>query len=559
MSVSIANLGFPRIGPKRELKAALERFWSGATDADTLQAEAASLRAAAWRRQASLGIATPPSNDFSLYDHVLDTSVMVGAVPQRYRGLNATPLATYFAMARGSQQAAGGGDCGHAGHAGDGHRDSGVPAQEMTKWFDTNYHYMVPEFTGGQGFELATQKPVDEFNEAKALGVTTRPVIVGPLTFLKLGKSHAEGFDPLSLLPGLLPVYGELLRRLQAAGADWVQVDEPCLALDLSDAERTAYRSAYEALAQAAPGLKLMLTPYFAALGDNLDTALSLPVAGLHLDLVRAPEQLDAVLARAPADLALSLGVIDGRNVWRTDLSPLLHRLAPVVEKRGAERVVLAPSCSLLHTPIDLGAETALRPEVKDWLAFAVQKLEELAVLGRALNEGRDAVREALEASDAAASRRRSSPLIHDPAVQARLAAVAPEMARRHSPFAERREVQRPLLGLPAYPTTTIGSFPQTAEVRQARAAHAKGSLDDAGYNQFLREETARAVRWQEEVGLDVLVHGEFERNDMVQYFAEQLERLLRFTKQRLGAVLRQRGACVHRFIFGDVTPPSTQ
>lgn len=549
MTVRVATLGFPRIGPRRELKTALESYWSGKSDADALLGVAADLRAQAWARQRELGADIVPSNDFSLYDHVLDHSAMVGAVPAIYGCADGgVSLDTYFAMARGVQGAATQEACGH-GH---GRQNASVPAAEMTKWFDTNYHYLVPEFAAGQRFALSSTKVVDEFLEAKRQGIVTRPVLLGPVTFLKLGKSRSEGFDPRSLLGALLPVYAEILGRLAEAGAVWVQIDEPCLALDLDWQDRAALREASAALATAAPGLRLMLTTYFGGLGDNLATALSLPVHGLHVDLVRAPEQLDPVVAGARPDLVLSLGVIDGRNIWKADLAAILDRVEPVVA--AGREVILAPSCSLLHTPIDLERETQLDPEIKTWLAFAVQKVAELAVLAKALNEGREAVRATLDAASDAVGSRRTSPRINDPAVQSRLRAADASLTHRASPLAVRRRLQRARLALPAYPTTTIGSFPQTPEVRKVRADRDKGVIDDATYDGFVRDELARAVRWQEEVGLDVLVHGEFERNDMVQYFGEQLSGFA-FTK--FAWVQSYGSRCVRPpIIFGDVSRP---
>ena len=539
MSITTSSLGFPRIGPRRELKKALESHWTGRTGTQDLLDDAAALRAATWARQHAAGIAHIPSNDFSLYDHVLDTSAMVGAIPDLYDWSGGAPtLDTYFAMARGTR----------------GRADGDLPALEMTKWFDTNYHYMVPEFSRGQTFTLATTKPVDEFREAKELGFNTRPVLLGPVSYLLLGKSKDEALDPLSLLPGLLPVYAELLRRLAVEGADWVQIDEPCLVLDLDDAARGAFGHAYEALAGAA-GIRLLLTTYFGGLDDALDTALALPVASLHVDLARAPDQIAGLLAKAPAELVLSLGAIDGRNIWRADLPALLDRIEPVVEDRGAERVMIGPSCSLLHVPIDLALEPDLDPDLKSWLAFAAQKLDEIIVLGRALDQGRDAVKDQLAASAAAAASRATSKKIHDDAVQARLQAVTPGMARRHGDFAARRQAQRARLSLPAFPTTTIGSFPQTEDVRKARADHTKGRLGDTDYRDFLRNQTEEAVRWQEEIGIDVLVHGEFERNDMVQYFGEQLAGYA-FTKH---AWVQSYGSRYVRppIIFGDVSRPA--
>jgi 5-methyltetrahydropteroyltriglutamate--homocysteine methyltransferase len=428
-----------------------------------------------------------------------------------------------------------------------------LPALEMTKWFDTNYHYMVPEFAQRQAFTLASTKAIDEFLEAKALGFHTRPVLLGPLTYLKLGKSKDEKLDPLLLLPALLPVYVEILQRLAQAGADWVQLDEPALVLDLDDRWREAYEAAFATLSYAVPGPKLLLTTYFGAIGDNLETTLRLPVAGLHLDLVRGAAQLDDVLAKASADLALSLGVVDGRNVWRTDLNAVLNRVEPILAKRRGQ-IMLAPSCSLLHVPMDLELERELDPELKTWLAFAVQKIDELATLGRALSEGREAVKDALEHSARAVAARKTSPKIHQLSVQKRLTAVNADMTHRRSGFAQRQQIQRRHLALPAFPTTTIGSFPQTEEVRKARAAHMRGTMSDADYDGFLRDHTAKAIHWQEDIGLDVLVHGEFERNDMVQYFGEQLCGYA-FTKQ--GWVQSYGSRCVRPpIIFGDVSRP---
>jgi 5-methyltetrahydropteroyltriglutamate--homocysteine methyltransferase len=377
-------------------------------------------------------------------------------------------------------------------------------------------------------------------------------VLLGPVTFLKLGKVRTGEFDPRDLLGALLPVYAEVLTRLAQAGADWVQLDEPCLVLDLDDKDRAALYVAYAALAKAAPQVKLMLTTYFGGLGDNVATALSLPVAGLHLDLVRAPEQLDLVAAAAQAGLALSLGVVDGRKVWRADLEAILDKLGPIA---ATTDLILAPSCSLLHCPIDLTQEKALDREVRSWLAFAVQKVEELAVLARALNQGRASVAGALAASSIAAHSRQTSSMIHDPTVSTRLAQTTDVMVERASSYPTRRGIQQALMDLPPYPTTTIGSFPQTEAVRAARARRDKGELGDADYAAFLRDETARAVRWQEDIGLDVLVHGEFERNDMVQYFGEQLAG---FAFTRHGWVQSYGSRCVcPPILYGDVSRPA--
>ncbi|MET2832499.1 5-methyltetrahydropteroyltriglutamate--homocysteine S-methyltransferase [Mesorhizobium shangrilense] len=551
--IPVATLGMPRMGRRRELKFALESYWSGKSSAADLLATAKALRAANWREQHDCGVSKIPSNDFSLYDHVLDTAAMVGAVPSRYAWKGGeVPLDIYFAMARGKQGETAG--CGHAGHehVAQGHRST---AMEMTKWFDTNYHYIVPELTDDQTFALLSMKPVDHFLEAKALGIHTRPVILGPVTFLKLAKSPAEGFNPIALLPRLLPVYEELLRRLKLSGADWVQIDEPALVLDLNPNERAAFEFTYGQLSKAAPELKIMLATYFGPLEDNLETAISLPLAGLHLDLVRAPEQLETVGRLAPKDLVLSLGLIDGRNVWRANLPAILDRIKPIVAGWPLDRVEIAPSCSMLHVPIDLGMETALDVDVSSWLAFAAQKTEELVVLAQALSEGRQAAVGALKASAEAAAARAMSTKVHDPLVEGRIASIDGGMKQRKSAFAERSKVQAGTLGLPPFPTTTIGSFPQTPEVRKARSAHAKGELSYVDYETFLKKETEAAIRWQEEIGLDVLVHGEFERNDMVQHFGEQLSGLA-FTQH--GWVQSYGSRYVRPpIIFGDVSRPN--
>ncbi|MBN9046420.1 MAG: 5-methyltetrahydropteroyltriglutamate--homocysteine S-methyltransferase [Rhizobiales bacterium] len=544
-TIATATLGVPRIGRHRELKFALESFWSGMTDAADLLETARKLREANWKEQRDRGITRIPSNDFSLYDHVLDTVAMVGAVPARY-GWTGGPvsLETCFAMARGAETSA----CNHAGHV-----HHGVTAMEMTKWFDTNYHYLVPELSDDQQFSLSSAKPVEHFLEAKALGIYTRPVILGPVTFLKLAKSTSEGFNPVALLPKLLPVYEDLLKQLAAAGADWVQVDEPALVLDLIPNELAAYELAYKRLSQVS-GIHIMLATYFGALGGNLDTAVSLPVAGLHVDLVRAPEQLAEVAAKLDAGKVLSLGVIDGRNIWRADLDAIIDRIQPVVQQRGPQAVEIAPSCSLLHVPIDLELETGLDPDLKSWLAFAAQKFGEIAVIGKALAAGKDAVRPQLQAASDAIAVRKASAKVHDPAVEKRAATVTEAMKHRGSAFAARAKLQREKLRLPLFPTTTIGSFPQTPEVRKARAAHDKGTMSAADYDAFITGEMEATIRWQEEIGLDVLVHGEFERNDMVQYFGEKLSGFA-FTRH---AWVQSYGSRYVRppIIFGDVSRP---
>src|SRR5881409_1511843 len=499
------NLGFPHLGAARELKRATEGYWSGKVSLPDLLKTGAQLRARHWRLQQDAGIDLIPSNDFSYYDRMLDTCALVGAVPKRY-GWAGGPvdMDTYFAMARGVQS---------------GGRD--VTAMEMTKWFDTNYHYIVPEFEPGQTFRLASTKVTDEFQEARAVGVSAKPVLVGPVSFLLLGKARAARFDRLDLLDGLVAVYAAVLGRLAAAGATWVQLDEPALVLDRTPEERSAFRTAYRVLSERAPGLKILLATYFDGLHDNLDTALELPVAGLHVDLVRAPAQLDALLGRWPAGRVLSLGVVDGRNIWKADLAAALAALERASGRLGAERVWVAPSCSLLHVPVDLELERKLDPELKGWLAFAKQKLGEVVVLARALREGRRAAAAALEANARALASRRSSSRIHNPAVKRRAGAVTEKDRRRPAPYRERRPQQ---VRLPLYPTTTIGSFPQTAEVRAARRQFLDGKTTAAEYERFIEDQIERTLKIQEDLGLDVLVHGEFERNDMVEYFGEQLQ-----------------------------------
>ncbi|MGH7529994.1 MAG: 5-methyltetrahydropteroyltriglutamate--homocysteine S-methyltransferase, partial [Gemmatimonadales bacterium] len=408
-----------------------------------------------------------------------------------------------FAMARGSQG-----------------KGRDVTAMEMTKWFDTNYHYIVPELERHQRFRVGATKPLDEYREARALGIETTPVLIGPVTFLLLGKTRAARFERMELLDALLPVYGEVLAGLAAAGAGWIQLDEPCLALDRSNAERAAFRRAYDYLARRAGSARLLVATYFAGLDDNLETALALPVQGLHVDLVRAPGQLDALLANWPDRRVLSAGVVDGRNVWRADLDSRLGLLERAVARVGEDRLAVAPSCSLLHVPLDLDLETKLDAELKTWLAFAKQKLGEVVTLARGVNQGREAIAAELDAGTRVAAARRASPRINNAAVRRRVSAVTEKDLVRGAPYAERRKAQ---LDLPLFPTTTIGSFPQTAEVRAARRKLHDRQLSVAEYERFIEEQIARTITLQQEIGLDVLVHGEFERNDMVEYFGEQL------------------------------------
>jgi 5-methyltetrahydropteroyltriglutamate--homocysteine methyltransferase len=515
------------MGAARELKFALESFWAGKTTEADLQATARTLRRHHWQLQKEAGIEHIPSNDFSFYDHVLDTVALVGAVPKRY-GWNgdAVDLRTYFAMARGGQNQI---------------------AMEMTKWFDTNYHYIVPEFSAGQSFKLASTHAVDAFIEAKGLGIHTRPVLLGPVSFLLLGKMEGGG-SPLSLLPGLLPIYENILQRLAGVGADWVQIDEPVLVLDLPTGAQAAFATAYDRLSRSS--LKLLVATYFGGLHENLSTAVALPVAGLHIDLVRAPQQMDELLNRIPALMSLSLGVVDGRNIWKTDLAQAAGLIHRAVARLGSDRLLIAPSCSLLHSPADLDMETRLDTELRGWMSFAKQKLHEVSRLTRAVGAP-----DTFTDNQASVAARRASTRIHVAAVKQRTATTVPAMLRRGSSYPARKSAQDARLGLPSFPTTTIGSFPQTAEVRAARATFKAKNTTEADYTTFLKAETEKAIRFQEEVGLDVLVHGEFERNDMVEYFGEQLAGFA-FTQN--GWVQSYGSRCVKPpIIFGDVHRPT--
>lgn len=531
------SLGFPRIGRDRELKKALEAYWKGELDEAGLQAVGRQLRAAHWQLQKEAGIELLPVGDFAWYDQVLTHSLTFGVIPERFRPPSGQPtLDTLFAMARGVSNSC----CG------------GAHAQEMTKWFDSNYHYLVPEFTADQKFQLSWEQLFDEVAEAHSLGHKVKPVLIGPLTYLWLGKVKGEEFDKLELLERLLPVYGEILGRLAAQGVEWVQIDEPILVLDLPQDWKNAFERAYNLL-QHAP-LKKLLATYFGGLQDNLGLVVNLPVDGLHVDLVRAPEQLPLLLDRLPNYKVLSLGLVNGRNVWRTDLAAALA-LAQDAYGRFAERLWLAPSCSLLHSPVDLGREEQLDAELRSWLAFAVQKCAEVAVLTQAINQPETAdVQAALAYSANVQFSRAQSPRIHKPAVQSRLAAITAADSQRHSLFVQRIEQQRARLQLPALPTTTIGSFPQTAAIRLARQSFKAGKLSPADYTEAMHSEIRHAVQVQENLGLDVLVHGEAERNDMVEYFAEQLDG---YAFTRFGWVQSYGSRCVKpAVIVGDLSRP---
>ncbi|MCD6662276.1 MAG: 5-methyltetrahydropteroyltriglutamate--homocysteine S-methyltransferase [Comamonas sp.] len=509
---TLHNLGFPRIGAQRELKWALERYWKGQGQREQLLATAAELRQRHWAWQQ--GLAWVPVGDFSFYDQVLDMSFTLGNLPERVRGEPGDELDDYFRVARG--RSADSAEHGHDGH----HRGcGGVAAGEMTKWFDTNYHYIVPELTADTSFRLDASRLLAQLHEARAQGIPAKPVIIGPVTYLALAKAH-DGSSKLALLDRLLPVYAELLEALAGEGVQWVQIDEPLLVTELDADWQHAFNTAYHQLKSSR--VKILLASYFGALLDNKYLAAHLPVAGLHVDALASREDARQLIGLLPPHKVLSLGVIDGRNVWKTDLAALLDWLEPVAAQLG-DRLWLAPTCSLLHVPVDLDSEDRLDPEIKSWLAFALQKLGELRVLGRALDEGRAAVAAELASNARALASRRQSSRVHDAQVQQALAQVTPAMQQRHSPYAVRAPLQAGKLGLPAFPTTTIGSFPQTAEIRHARKEHKAARLSDAEYEKAMRAEIAHSVREQEALGLDVLVHGEAERNDMVEYFGEQL------------------------------------
>ncbi|WP_375122301.1 5-methyltetrahydropteroyltriglutamate--homocysteine S-methyltransferase [Pseudomonas sp. LW8] len=531
------SLGFPRIGRDRELKKAQEAFWKGELNEAGLRDVGRELRKVHWGLQKNAGIDLLPVGDFAWYDQVLTHSLMFGVIPERFRPHDGkATLQTLFSMARGVSNTC----------CGEGH------AQEMTKWFDTNYHYLVPEFSVDQQFQLGWEQLFEEAEEARVLGHNVKPVIIGPLTYLWLGKTKGTDFDKLDLLDRLLPLYGQIFARLAALGVEWVQIDEPILVLDLPQDWKNAFERAYNQI-QRDP-LKKLLATYFGGLEENLGLAANLPVDGLHIDLVRAPDQYPTILDRLPAYKVLSLGVVNGRNVWRCDLQNALATLRHAHERLG-DRLWVAPSCSLLHSPVDLGREDQLDAELKSWLAFAVQKCEEVAVLAQAVSEPEaPKVLRALAQSRSVQTSRAASPRIHKPAVQARVAAITAKDAQRQSPFAQRIAKQRGKLDLPLFPTTTIGSFPQTAAIRLARQAYKQGKLSAADYTDAMHTEIRHAVEIQERLGLDVLVHGEAERNDMVEYFAEQLDG---YAFTRFGWVQSYGSRCVKpAVIFGDLSRP---
>ena len=529
-----AVLGMPRMGRDRELKFALESYWAGRTGRDELEETARALRERNWRLAQSAGIDVVPAGDFSLYDHVLDTAWGLGAIPARFGEFAADDLDGYFALPRGTTSAR---------------------PLEMTKWFDTNYHYLVPELAPGQRFELRPEHWLDQLREARHLGVESRPVVLGPFSFLLLSKGLER---PLDELGRLVPIYSELLRLLAAGGARELQLDEPFIALDRTAQEIDAFAEAFSALARAAD-IELCLTTYFAGLeaGDTLERVLALPAAEFHLDLTRAPRQLPRTTEALKSSAArVSLGVVNGRNVWATDLDAALDRVDAATRALGTERVTIAPSCSLLHVPYEAARETSIDPEVRTWLAFATERLAELALLSELADAGDERRDTLLADARGAVSARRTSARTNDPAVRERVGALSPEDYDRSAPVDVRRAAQRARRPLPDLPTTTIGSYPQTTEIRTVRRSFREGTLDREGYERFLEGEIARVVEVQERLGLDVLVHGEPERNDMVEYFGQQLDG---FAFSEHGWVQSYGSRCVKPpILYGDVARPVT-
>uniref|UniRef100_UPI0035C668BE 5-methyltetrahydropteroyltriglutamate-- homocysteine S-methyltransferase n=1 Tax=Serratia quinivorans TaxID=137545 RepID=UPI0035C668BE len=532
MAILNHTLGFPRVGLRRELKKAQESYWAGNSTQEELLAVGRELRARHWQQQQQAGVDLVPVGDFAWYDHVLTTSLLLGNVPARHQNADGTiDLDTLFRLGRGRAP-------------------TGEPAAaaEMTKWFNTNYHYMVPEFHKGQQFKLGWTQLLDEVDEALALGHKIKPVLLGPVTYLWLGKVKGEPFDRLSLLNDILPVYQQVLAELAKRGVEWVQIDEPALVLELPQAWLNAFKPAYDALQGQ---VKLLLTTYFDSVGHNLDTLRELPVQGLHVDLVGGHDDIAVLNKALPKEWLLSLGVINGRNVWRADLSNWFERLQPLV---GSRPLWIGTSCSLLHCPIDLSVETRLDEEVKSWFAFALQKCGELALLSAALNAPGAAKQAELDAYSAPIRARRQSSRVHNAQVGQRLAAITAQDSERQRPYAERAQAQRERFNLPAWPTTTIGSFPQTTEIRGLRLDFKQGRLDGNNYRTSISEHIKQAIVEQERLGLDVLVHGEAERNDMVEYFGENLDGFV-FTQN--GWVQSYGSRCVKPpVIIGDISRP---
>ena len=532
MSVINHTLGFPRVGLKRELKRAQEDYWAGRIDQTALLETGYELRVRHWEQQKKAGIDLLPVGDFAWYDQVLTTSLLLGNVPPRHQNKEGhIDLDTLFRIARGRAPTG-----------------ESAAAGEMTKWFNTNYHYIVPEFQRGQKFALSWTQVLDEVDEALALGHKVKPVIIGPVTYLWLGKVKGGSFDRLSLLSELLPVYREVLSRLAEKGVEWVQIDEPALVLDLPIEWQQAYQKAYDALSGKT---NILLTTYFDGIRHHLDLIKQLPVQGLHVDVVAGGDDIEAIHQALPADWVLSLGIINGRNVWKGDLGEKFSRVKPLVDKRT---LWIGSSCSLLHSPIDLNDETRLDEEVKSWFAFALQKCEELTLLTKALNQPTENHIAALEQYSAPIRARKTSTRVNNPVVAKRLAEIREGDTERHSPYESRAARQRTRFNLPLWPTTTIGSFPQTSEIRTLRLDFKKGNVDKVHYRTSISEHIKQAIKEQEILDIDVLVHGEAERNDMVEYFGENFDGYA-FTQN--GWVQSYGSRCVKPpVIIGDISRP---
>ncbi len=527
----VHNLGFPRIGSMRELKFAQESYWSTKSNKEDLLKLAGEIRKINWKHQESLDLVAV--GDFSLYDQVLDMSFTLGNIPQRAKNYSGDELDNYFRVARGRSV----------------DPKDAISAAEMTKWFDTNYHYMVPEFDALTTFKLNSSRLVEQIKEVKNLGLKPKPVIIGPVTYLAIGKEKDDS-NKLDLLPKLLEVYSELLEVLVTQGVEWVQIDEPILVTELSTELKTAFEISYSKLNNS--NLKILLATYFGTLQDNLNIVAKLPIAGLHIDAINGRSEVDAVISKLSGKV-ISLGVVNGRNIWKSDLNAILDWVEPIAKKLG-ENLWIAPSCSLLHVPVDLASEKKLDAEVLSWLAFAIQKIKEIEVITAAINFGRAKVADELAQNQKSLTSRRNSNRVHNPAVQAELAKVDASWGMRKSSYQQRQLKQSPLLNLPKFPTTTIGSFPQTTDIRSARSKYKSGELNESAYQDAMRKEIIFSIKEQESLGLDVLVHGEAERNDMVEYFGEQLQG---YAFSQFGWVQSYGSRCVKPpILFGDITRP---
>jgi 5-methyltetrahydropteroyltriglutamate--homocysteine methyltransferase len=527
--ITTATIGYPRIGPKRELKKVLESYWKGDIDENELQKNAKELRKNVWKVQKDNGIDLITSNDFSFYDQILDMICLLGAVPKRYKWSgNNVDLKTYFAMARGSQT-----------------KDLDVGALEMTKWFDTNYHYLVPELEKDQTFKISSNKPFEEYEEAKSFGFETKPVLIGPITFLLLSKS-VDGSNTIELLDKVLPVYLEIIKKLNEIGANWIQIDEPIFVKDLDQNIISKIKNTLNEIKSAAGSSKILLATYFESIDQKIkEEIFNSNIDCVHLDLVRGKKNFEYI---KNSNKNLSLGVVNGRNIWKSDLTKIIEQLKTIEND-----IIISSSCPLLHTPYDLDLETKVPEYIKKWLAFSKQKLQELNTLKENINNGKEEEKLALNKSDI--QDRIQSELIHDEAVKLRIKTINDQVLNRLSKYEERAKIQKDIFNLPLYPTTTIGSFPQTKDVRQARAKNRKGELSNQDYEKFLEDKTIETIRQQEDLGIDVIVHGEFERNDMVEYFGENLKG---FTFTSSGFVQSYGSRCVKPpIIFGDVSRPN--